>query len=60
MRLVAGTLPSYHPVSSRDGGHVRYLPLLPLPLTQAGGDRIISNITLALFEDSGWYLPDYA
>ena len=27
---------------------------------QAGGERAISNITLALFEDSGWFLPNYA
>ena len=24
------------------------------------GENLMSSITLALFEDSGWYIPDYS
>ena len=57
---ITGIPLEYHGDNSTINGHwsKRYMNT-DYMIGDSYGENVISNITLALFEDSGWYLPNY-
>ena len=57
---ITGVPLEYHGDNSTINGHwsKRYMNT-DYMIGDSYGENVISNITLALFEDSGWYLPNY-
>ena len=57
---ITGIPLEYHGDDSTINGHwsKRYMNT-DYMIGDSYGENVISNITLALFEDSGWYLPNY-